>query len=285
MAIKHPARLLFEVLVVMLFLVLAEVAAAHHSWGPYHWARTSNPFTLKVGDNVSGAWDHPDKTNLYLATTTYDWSNVPAALFPPPATPPADVLDLTIVPGSTDPRRCKPKSGRVEVCNAKYGYNGWLGVAQIWISSSHITQGTTKLNDSYFNTSTYNTPAWRNLVMCQEVGHDLGLDHQDEAFNNANLGTCMDYTSDPSSNQHPNAHDYEQLATIYAHTDSFNSYDTTASGSVPAAAPLPTAVSGDLNSVREWGRLVRSSNGGRTETYERDLGHGHRLITHVIWAF
>jgi hypothetical protein len=25
--------------------------------GNYHWARTSNPFTLKLGDNVSSAWD------------------------------------------------------------------------------------------------------------------------------------------------------------------------------------------------------------------------------------
>ncbi len=50
--------------------------------------------------------------------------------------------------------------------------------------------------------------------MCQEVGHTLGLDHQDEVFDNPNLETCMDYTNDPSTNQHPNAHDYDQLATI-----------------------------------------------------------------------
>ena len=53
------------------------------------------------------------------------------------------------------------------------------------------------MNDSYFNTAKYNTPAWRRLVMCQEVTHDFGLDHQDEIFNNANLGSCMDYTNDP----------------------------------------------------------------------------------------
>ena len=27
-------------------------ATANHSWEDYHWARTSNPFTLDVGDNV-----------------------------------------------------------------------------------------------------------------------------------------------------------------------------------------------------------------------------------------
>jgi hypothetical protein len=48
-------------------------------------------------------------------------------------------------------------------------------------------------------------------VSCQEVGHTLGLDHQDENFNNANLGTCMDYKNNQSTNQHPNKHDYDQF--------------------------------------------------------------------------
>jgi hypothetical protein len=47
--------------------------------------------------------------------------------------------------------------------------------------------------------------------MCQEVGHTLGLDHQDDVFDNPTLRTCMDYTSDPSTSQHPNRHDYEEL--------------------------------------------------------------------------
>ena len=107
---------------------------------------------------------------------------------------------------------CKPTVGRIEVCNGNYGNNGWLGIAQIWITGGvHITQATTKLNDTYFNTPTYNTPAWRQLVVCQEVGHNFGLGHQDENFDNVNLNTCMDYTSDPASNQHPNNHDYWQL--------------------------------------------------------------------------
>ena len=43
----------------------------------------------------------------------------------------------------------------------------------------------------------YNTPAYRRFVTCQELGHDFGLDHQDEVFDNPNLGSCMDYTNDP----------------------------------------------------------------------------------------
>ena len=93
-------------------------------------------------------------------------------------------LNLVKVAGGTKPRNCRPTAGRIEVCNATYGNNGWLGIAQIWASGAHITQAITKLNDTYFNTPTYNTPAWRRLVTCQEIAHDFGLDHQDEAFTN-----------------------------------------------------------------------------------------------------
>jgi len=236
-------------------VVSASSLQANHSWGNYHWARTSNPFTLKLGDNVSSAWDG------YLATTSSDWSD-------------SIVLNTTIVAGQAKGRNCRPTSGRVEVCNAAYGNNGWLGVAQIWVSGSHIAQGTVRVNDTYFNTSTYNTTAWRNLVMCQEVGHTFGLDHQDENFNNPPLGTCMDYSSDPEPNQHPNAHDYEQLETIYAHLDS-----TTTVGLAP-----PAMNEIDFATPAQWGRLIRTSHGGRTAVYELDFGRGHKVFTFVIWA-
>lgn len=239
-------------------LVVATPSAnADHAWSSYHWARTSNPFTLQLGDNVSSTWD------AYLATTSSDWSE-------------STVLDTVVVPGSTSPKKCSATTGRVEVCNASYGPRGWLGVATINISGSHITKGTVKVNDTYFNTATYNTPAWRNLVMCQEVGHTFGLGHQDEDFGNANLGTCMDYTSNPDSNQHPNAHDYLQLEAIYAHTDS-----TTTVGAVAPAGPA-AAASG--NSPQAWGTLVEGSREQGASTYVRDLGHGNRVVTHVIWV-
>lgn len=231
-------------------------ASANHSWGGYHWARQSNPFTVKLGDNVSGAWDS------VLRTTSSDWSQ-------------STVLDTTIVAGEAKPRNCRPTAGRDETCNATYGNTGWLGVAQIWITGgTHITQGTVKLNDTYFNTATYNTTAWRNLVSCQEVGHTFGLDHQDENFNNGNLGTCMDYTNDPSTNQHPNKHDYDELVTIYNHLDS-----TTTVGQ-------PTAQGGAAagGSRAEWGREVARSAGGRTSTFVRDLGAGNSIVSFVIWA-
>jgi len=251
----------------MLVLILALTAfpasvSANHSWANYHWARTQNPFTLKLGDNVTSAWDS------YLATASADWTQ-------------SSVLNTTIVAGSTTGRRCRPSAGRVQVCNAKYGNNGWLGIAQIWASGNHITQGTAKMNDTYFNTAQYNTPAWRRLVMCQEVAHTFGLDHQDENFNNANLGTCMDYTSDPDgppSNEHPNAHDYAQLETIYAHTDSSNSFNAPA---VEAPAGFANA---NVQAVENWGEKVHESADGRSALYVRDFGRGFKIFTHVFWA-
>lgn len=131
-----------------------------------------------------------------------------------------------------------------------------------------------RLNDTYLNSPPDNTTAWRNLVSCQEVGHTLGLDHQDENFNNPNLGTCMDYTNDPTTNQHPNQHDYNQLEAIYAHLDSF----TTRRPAAPRGAALST------DGPASWAREIRSSTSGRSSLYERDLGNGARIITFVIWA-
>ncbi|MEO8438552.1 MAG: hypothetical protein ABI562_08820, partial [Chloroflexota bacterium] len=155
------------------------------------------------------------------------------------------------------------------------GNNGWLGIASISITGgTHITQGSVRVNDTYFNTASYNTPAWRQLVMCQEVGHTFGLDHQDEVFDNANLGTCMDYTNDPSTNQHPNKHDYDELGIIYSHLDSFTTVGQAVNGA--------SAAVGDARS--DWGREVSRSASGHASTFVRDLGAGNKVVTFVTWA-
>jgi hypothetical protein len=250
-------------------------ASASHAWGNYHWARTANPFTLLVGDNVSSVWDP------YLNTAIADWNT-------------SSVLDLTKVAGGTSPKTCRATRGRIEVCNSRYGNNGWLGLAQIWVDGSgHISQGVAKMNDTYFNTATYSTPAWRRLVMCQEIAHDFGLGHVDEVFNNANTGSCMDYTNDPDggaggvsandpSNEHPDSHDFEQLATIYAHLDATTTVSQSTAGS--GGAPGNGRGQGPFDDPSEWGRLISSSADGRVQVYERDLGSDGKVVTHVTWA-
>lgn len=248
----NKVRFVFMVVLIAVLAAFPLSAGATHSWGGYHWARTSNPFTLKVGDNVDANWDG------YLNTTVSDWSQ-------------STVLDLTKVAGSTTGRKCRPTAGRIEVCNAAYGQNGWLGLAQIWLSNGHISQGTAKMNDSYFNLAQYNNPDEKNHVMCQEVGHTFGLGHTSE--DGSSQGTCMDYSTSPNST-HPNQHDYDMLASIYAHLDS-----TTTIGSAPMGF-----ANADVHAQENWGTKVSESADGRSAIFVRDFGNGYMIVTHVTWA-
>ncbi|HEY4501638.1 MAG TPA: hypothetical protein VJJ20_01050 [Candidatus Paceibacterota bacterium] len=243
----------------LLFMAGAQEASASHSWGGYHWARTANPLKISLGDNVGSAWDS------YLQTASTDWSQ-------------SLVIDTAIVPTkSNKPRTCRAVAGRVEVCNALYGSTGWLGIATVWASGSHITQATVRLNDTYYRTAKYNTPAWKQFVVCQEIGHTFGLAHQDESFSNANLGSCMDYTNLPDTNQHPNSHDYAQLESIYAHLDTSNT-------TTQQKASAPAATDTDPSS---WGRAARSERPerpGRESVFENTLQNGDKVFTFVVWA-
>ncbi len=242
-------------------LGLVTPAEASHSWGTYHWARTTSAFTLNLGSNVDAA-----KWGTLLSTAATDWSA-------------STVLDTPVVAGLTTGRKCRPTSGRVEVCSAAYGNNGWLGLASISITGgTHITQGTAKMNDSYFNTVTYNNPNEKLHVMCQEVGHTFGLGHTSEDGSSQN--TCMDYFSNTGANAsstvstHPNAHDYELLASMYAHADT--------TSTVKASSASTSGSVGDERS--SWGREVHRAADGSHSTFERDFGGGEKVITHVTWA-
>src|SRR5206468_6393746 len=83
-------------------LAVAGTALANHAWGNYHWARSTNPFTLQVGSNVNSGWDG------YLNTAVSDWAA-------------SDVLDLNKVAGNGTGSTCSPTSGRIIVCNGAYG--------------------------------------------------------------------------------------------------------------------------------------------------------------------
>ena len=279
MVTRSRRRWLAIGLITVALATMPAVASATHSWGGYHWARTANTFTLKLGDNVSGLWDG------MLVTASSDWSQ-------------STVLDTTIVAGGTQAKPCKATSGRVEVCSARYGNTGWLGLAQIWITGGeHITQGIVKNNDYYFGSSTYqyNNTAEMQHVICQEIGHTFGLDHQ--STSGASLNTCMDYYHNGSAGDtkstHPNAGDYDELVCIYDRAQSgqtltSGSHTCTGTGhldsftSVSSAATLTN--NGAVAEASGWGRLVASSNGGGAQTFVLDLGGGQAIVTFVIWA-
>lgn len=235
--------------------MLTDTVGASHSWNNYHWARQNNPFSLKLSSNLSASWQP------YLAVSSTDWSA-------------SSVIDTKIITGTKYPKTCRPTAGRVEVCNAKFGSNGWLGLAQVWISASHITQGTVKMNDTYMTVAPYNTNEEKTHVMCQEIGHTFGLGHQD--VTGAAVGTCMDYSNDIGS-QHPNQHDYAELEQIYAHTDSTTTVDTVTTSSAAAEKS-------DLNNKQNWGRRVFRSRSGLLEVHEREFSDGSKLLTTVTLA-
>ena len=250
-------------------------ASATHTWAGYHWAGNGTNVTIKVNRAITSQWT--TSVNASIA----DWNA-------------SNELTLNAADVSANRRKCNPITGQILVCNESYGNRGWLGIASIWLTSGHISQATTKLNDSYFNTAQYNTAAWRALVACQEIGHDFGLDHQDEAFGPPNLGTCMDYTNDPDgggaygpSNMHPNAHDYEELNIIYNHDDGFT---TTAAatdfGIREVGKPVPqiTGDAGVGDTMAGWGRAIHRDAKGRPDAFAKDLGSGRKVITHVFWA-
>jgi len=246
-------------------LFITVIACADNQWGPYQWARTTASFDLQVVNSVTPEWD------AYVSQSTVDWSA-------------SEVVNLVEVAGSDSKkirRRCTPPSGKVRVCNLAYGNNGWLGLAAIYVDSlDHIVKGYVKLNDTYFATDTYNTYEWRQGVTCQELGHELGLDHQDTNFNNEALLTCMDYQVPMTTT--PNQHDYDQLVTIYAHLDTYDSYASADDAEEPKE-PRPCRGK-KCNSAEQasWGLSLGRQ--GQTETFlsfERD---GERRITYVIWA-
>lgn len=257
----HFNRLAIAVAGTALVLGVSLSANATHSWNNYHWARTTSSFALQTLNstvaNSNANWPQ------LLGLAASDWSK-------------STVLDLNVVAYANDSRarkRCQAVSGKIRVCNASYGQNGWLGLASINLDSNgHISQGTAKMNDSYSSYWTSYAGEARH-VMCQEVGHTFGLDHQ--STDGSSQNTCMDYsTSTDSTSTTPNQHDYDELVTIYSHIDSYNSYST-------SAASVTTAQSSMAGGVG-LGTLVHKDH--FYEVYVAPDGHGGLWIHHVTLA-
>lgn len=252
-------RIAAAVLGVAAVATAALTANASHSWSNYHWGTTVSPFTIQTIDstvaNSNANWP------ALLRTAASQWSQ-------------STELDLNVVQGATDSntrRKCPMAAGKIRVCNQSYGKNGWLGLASINISGSHITQGYSKMNDSYSSTWT-SDPNEAPHVMCQEIGHDLGLSHTSEDGSTQN--TCMDYSRSPTSTA-PNQHDYDQLNTIYNHLDSSNTW-------VASSASTATASQREMAGDVPLG--VRVTKGRKFEVWAAADGRGGVWITHVTLA-
>lgn len=97
----------------------------------------------------------------------------------------------------------------------------------------------------------------------------------------------MDYFSNTGANAGstksttPNAHDFEELNTIYAHLDSTSTVGMLADQTQAAKGKVDVDISDDPNS---WGQLMRQSANGRSSVYERYNSDGTYTITHVMWT-
>lgn len=263
-------------------------AHADHAWSNYHWQKGSGELAVPVGDNVSAKWD------VFLRRAMDGGPRIGAGGNGEGWNASSKIAGA-VVAGTTNPKNCKAIRDTIQVCSGRYGFTGWLGIAQIWLSGGHIVQGITKLNDNYFDTATYNKNEWRMLVTCQEIGHDYGLGHTNETFDNYNDGTCMDYTNAPAggfigskdygpSNEYINAHDKAQLDLIYNHQESAATDFGIREVGKPAqpVAFSDNGIGGD--SPATWGRVVSRDGLGRPDVYVADLGNGKKRVTHVFWA-
>jgi hypothetical protein len=197
------------ILAAAVLLGTLSVATADHQWGSYHWERPdSDPLALNVGDNhdVYDVYGN----GSYLADWRAIFQDVIAHWGPTPAGYGGAYLSVGRVAGS---------DGDIKSYNDNYGNTGWLGLASIWVTrgkNKHIARGESKVNEYYIadydpSYIWFDEPHEWQHVMCQEIGHTLGLDH-------IIAETCMN-TAKPLLNPTPNDHDTETLhsASMYGH--------------------------------------------------------------------
>lgn len=247
--------------------LIAAPAIARHSWSNYHWERTTDTeLTIPVVDNTTpngNGW--PAK----VAIAVPDWNK-------------SLVIESPLENGNA-PSDCAHVPGTIQVCNDAYGPNGWLGIASIMLDGSHIIAGVTQLNDTYFSQARYATDTWRQLVTCQEIGHNYGLGHQNENFNNDRTESCMEYTSWPEGNEHPDAHDYEELESIYSHIDGSGGSTGGNGNGKPDKPPKGPKRLTPGNGPAAWGKAVAFMPDGRPNVFSREED-GYTIVTHVTWA-
>jgi hypothetical protein len=102
--------------------------------------------------------------------------------------------------------------GEIVVCNADYGQTKWVGIELSVTDGGNMLKSIVKINDYYLS----RVPAvYKQYTLCHEIGHSIGLEHQDENFYNKGTQSCMDYTAYVQDSTQPNKIDYGKLTQLY----------------------------------------------------------------------
>lgn len=190
--------ILAALLVIGALLTATVVASAEHSWGEYHWP--SDNLSPTVGDGTS--------SSLYdVSAGVQEWAGLGTGIQP-------------VLSGNS--------KGDIKVTEAFSPF--WLGLARIFLDGGHITKAEVKLNTRLLASM---GPDAADHVLCQEIGHVLGLGH-----NRLELDTCMNDQAALGSATTPNAHDITQLNQIYdGHEDAVADESTGGGGNCPRGNP------------------------------------------------
>ena len=221
-------------------------------------------------------------------STTDNWSPYVARASVTGRSPTSSTWFARTAPRPTGTGAVPRARGAVRICNQTYGNTGWLGIAGISIDGTgHIVAGYTKLNDSVLQPGLLRHASLEAERHLPGARAHVGLDHQDEDFNNASLYTCMDYQVPPF--RVPNDHDYAELETIYAHLtpttrtrEAGAAVATGGSCNAPPGKGCNKADAGQGHSRADWG--ISLGRKGAKEKFLRIEPDGTRHLTFVTWA-
>ena len=165
-------------------LTFGAVLVADHSWGGYHWARTTASFNLTIVNSTTSDWD-PYVSQAIGRLVKFERAQHgrrSQRIYRRPG----------IAVSAADPQA--PSASAISHTASTAG----------WVSRGFpSTPPGTSLPATRSSTTPisvrrrYNQPDWKQSVACQELGHNIGLYHQDEDFDNVSLESCMDYQDPP----------------------------------------------------------------------------------------